>query len=75
MLARATARCAKHAKGVGFVHKQHAVVTFFQFNDARQIGDVAVHAEQAFGNDNGALVLGAFGLEHFFKGIAIVVGV
>ena len=75
MLVRTAPGSTQHAQRVGFVHQQHAVVALFEFNDARQIGNVAVHAKQAFGHDDGTLVLAALGLEQFFKGIAIVVGV
>ena len=69
----AAAGGAQHTKGVGLVHQQHAVVLFLQLDDARQVGDVAVHAEQAFGDDAGALVLAAVLLEHLLQGIAVVV--
>ena len=61
------------AEGVGLVHQQHAVVFLLQLDDARQVGDVAVHAEQAFGDDAGALVLAAVFLEHLLQSVAVVV--
>ena len=69
---RAAPGLAKHAQRMGLIHQQHAVILLFQLDDAGQVRDIAVHTEQALGDDDGPLVLRALGLEHFFKGVAII---
>ena len=60
---------------MGFVHQEHAVVFLFELNDPGQVRDIAVHAEQAFGNDDRVFVLVAMGFKHLLQGIAVIVGV
>ena len=56
MLGRARAGGAQHADAVRFVHVHARAVGLGQLQDAAQVGDVAFHAEHAFGDDEDLLV-------------------
>ena len=73
IFADTAAMLANGSEGMRFIYHQHAVVLLFELYDARQVGDVAVHAEKAFGYNNAALVFAALGLEQPFQVIAVVV--
>ena len=44
----------------------------YPLNKARQIRDVAIHAEEAFSDDYGVLVFASMSLQHFLQGIAVI---
>ena len=73
IFAYTAAMLANGSEGMCFIYHQHTVILLFELHDARQVGDVAVHAEKAFGYNNTALVFAAFCLEQSFQVIAVVV--
>ena len=58
---------------MGFIDKKHAVVFFLKTYDARQIRDIAVHAEEAFGDNDRVFAVRAFFLKHSFQRVTVVV--
>ena len=56
MLGHAAAAGAEHARGVGLVHQQHGLVPPGHLGKLGQRRQVAVHAEQAVGDDQAAAV-------------------
>ncbi|EDS16387.1 hypothetical protein BACSTE_00517 [Bacteroides stercoris ATCC 43183] len=67
---------AAHAESVGLVHvEQHIAVPAFQFCQGGQVGLVAVHAEDAFGDDDDLAKGGVVLFEQPFQLCQIVVAV
>ena len=56
MLGRARARGPQHADAVRLIHVDARAVRLGKLQRAAQVGDVAFHAEDAFGNDEDLLV-------------------
>ena len=56
VLADAAAVRAQHADRVGLVDVQERLVAFLDFDEPRQVGDVAVHAVHAFDRDQHAAI-------------------
>jgi len=56
VLGRARARGAEDADAVSLIHIDARAVRLGQPEGAAQVGDVAFHAEDAFGNDEDLLV-------------------
>ncbi len=57
MFANAEAGRAHHAEGMRFVHHQECLVAALDVDEARQLGEIAVHAVNAFDDDQHALEL------------------
>ena len=65
---------AEDAGGVGFVDQEHRIVLFGQFGEARERGEVAVHAEERVGGDQPAAEV-ARCAEHLFECFRVAVRV
>src|SRR5262249_14167076 len=65
---------AKHAGRVRFVDEQHAIVPLGQLRQFVERSQVAVHAEQSFGDDQAAAEFAALA-EQFFEGASVAVRV
>ncbi|MNI47386.1 hypothetical protein D3C73_1019040 [compost metagenome] len=59
MLTNAIAPRTHHAQRVRFIDHQEGTVPLFDFNEVRQIREVAVHAVDTFQHDQDALELAA----------------
>ncbi len=57
VFADAPAGLPEHAHGMGFIDHEQGLVAFFDFDEIGQIGDVAVHAVDAFDDDEHAAIL------------------
>ena len=57
MFVRAATRLAQHAQGVSFIDHQKRFIPPFYVNKCRQVGDVAIHAVQAFDHNQHTLEL------------------
>ena len=68
---------AEDAEGVGFIDHEEGVVLVFEGDDFLERGEVAVHGEDGFGDDDDAGTGGRFfagGAEDFFEFVEVVVG-
>ena len=73
MFLNAPAAAAEHAERVRFVHHQKGAVAPLDLDEVRQVGNVAVHAVQAFDDDQHALVLQAALRQQLIQRLPIVV--
>lgn len=73
LLAEPGAACSEAAEGVGLVDDEDGVVFFLQFHQPGQVGGVAVHREDAFGDDE-AVFVSVIG-EVFFETIRLIAAV
>ncbi len=73
VLADAAAMRAHHADRMSFVDEQQRLVPFFNFDEARQIGIIAVHAVNAFDGDQHAAVFVPQFAEQLIERLPIVV--
>ena len=73
LLGDAASGRAEHAERVRFVDHQPGVVAIPQLDQTREVRDVAVHAVQAFNDDEAVFVFVAERIEQLFEGIQVVV--
>ena len=74
MFADAAPGFAEHAERMGFVDHQEGLVALLDVDEARQVGDVAIHAVEAFDDDQRALEVAAdFAEDVFQRGRVVVV--